>query len=62
MKIPQLEILSSTDVEDELIDKLNSLSGAELLELQQFADKITEFVLIIHLARSQYGTQVGELE
>lgn len=60
MKIPHLDILTSTDNEDELLDKLNTLSGAELLDLQLFSDKITELVLIIHLARSEFGTIKGD--
>jgi hypothetical protein len=60
MKIPQIAILTGSDNEDKLLDALNRLSGMELLELQQFADKITELVLIIHLARSEYGIVKGE--
>jgi hypothetical protein len=60
MEIPHLDILTSTDNEDELLDSLNRLSGAELLDLQLVADKITELILIIQVARSEYGTITGE--
>ncbi len=55
MYLPEsIEILRLND-EEEILDKLNELNPEELLELQAVADKITEFNLIVILAREEYG-------
>lgn len=55
MNIPQSIELLRLDNEEEILDKLNELSPVELLDLQGLADKITELILIIYLAREEYG-------
>lgn len=55
MRLPDSLQLLSLDNEDEILTKLDELEPAELLELQAVADKITELVLIVFLAREEYG-------
>jgi hypothetical protein len=51
MKIPESISLIALDNEEESLDQLSELSGMELLELQQVADKITELLSIVFYSR-----------
>lgn len=54
MKFPEtIEILNIED-ENEALDKLDALEVDQLLELQKVADRITELLSIVFLAR-EYG-------
>ena len=53
MRIPESIELIVLEDEDEALDRLDALSVMELLELQKVADRITELLSIVFLAREQ---------
>jgi len=53
MKIPESIELITLDDEDEALDRLDALPVLELLDLQKVADRITELLSIVFLAREQ---------